>query len=236
MNDFIEAKRILADAPAAQVLDRLHREASRQSWRLGARLASQAGRWLAGRPLSWDKLAPKLMDMSLAVDPASAIFAYLVARALNARRIVEYGSSHGTSAIYFGLAVRHNGGGQVIGTEIVEEKVQRARKHVAEAGLADIVEIRQGDACDSLADVTGPVDLLHNDGFPGKMLPVTQKLAPQLRTGAVVLAGNVALFPKDHADYVAWMRDPANGFVSARMPMRMGGELSVMISGGGTAS
>lgn len=80
-----------------------------------------------------------------------------------------------------------------------------------------------GDAPGTLEGLEGPVDLLFNDGFPAAMLPVLRTVAPQLRVGAAVLAGNVALFDADHADYVAWVRDPANGFCSSRLPMRMGG-------------
>ena len=47
--------------------------------------------------------------------------------------------------------------------------------------------------------------------------------------GAIVLAGNVSLFPADHTEYVAWVRDPRNGFCSAKVPLQMGGELSVKV-------
>ena len=227
MPNIRDTHRVLSDDRAAQVLERLHRTAGRQHLMVLTQLASQAGRWLFGQPLRWDVLGPRLSDLSLALDPASGVFAYLLARAVGATTIVEYGTSHGVSAIYLGLAVRHNGGGRVIGTEMVQAKREVALRNVAQAGLSDIVEIRPGDAKESLADVEGPIDLLHNDGFPPDMLPVTRMLAPRMRSGAVVLAGNVALLPRDHVDYVGWMRDPHSGFVSTRLPMAMGGELSV---------
>lgn len=227
MQKIRETLRVLSDDRAAPVLERLHGAANRQHLTLLTRLASQAGRWLTGQPLRWEALAPKLSDLSLALDPTSGVVAYLLARAVRARTIVEYGTSHGVSAIYLGLAVRHNGGGRVVGTELVREKRELALQNVAQAGLGDIVEIRAGDACSSLSDLEGPIDLLHNDGFPPAMLPVTRMLAPRMRPGAIVLAGNVAMFPGDHVEYVNWMRDPRNGFVSTRLPMAMGGELSV---------
>lgn len=176
---------------------------------------------------AWDRVGDRIGHLALAVDPASGVQLYLTNRALRSRIVVEYGSSIGVSAIYLGLAVRANGGGQVIGSELRPEKVARARANVEEAGLADIVEIREGDARETLADVPGPIDFLHNDGFPGAMLAVTRALAPRMRQGAHVHAGNVVLFPADHEDYVAWMRDPANGFRSARLAMNLGGEVSV---------
>ena len=61
------------------------------------------------------------------------------------------------------------------------------------------------------------------------MQPVLQLVAPKLRTGAVASCGNAALFPKDHEDYVAWVRDPRNGFRSARLSMFLAREFSVKV-------
>lgn len=220
---------ILRDERARAVLGALHARAERENLRLGWRFLGQATRLALGRPLPWGRLQSRLSDLSLAVDQASGIFAYQLALALRAQRIVEYGTSHGVSTIYLALAVRENGGGLVIGTECVAEKAARAQANFVEAGVADLIELRVGEAPGTLADLEGPIDLLHNDGFPGAMLSTLQSVAPRMRPGAVALAGNVALFPADHAEYVGWVRDPKNGFSSARLPMRMGGELSVKV-------
>lgn len=94
------------------------------------------------------------------------------------------------STIYLALAVRDNRGGRVIGTEIVEPKAERARRNLDDAGLGDFVEIREGDALQTLRDVGGEIDFLLNDGFPPYALPVLKLLAPRLRAGAVVVADN----------------------------------------------
>jgi predicted O-methyltransferase YrrM/GNAT superfamily N-acetyltransferase len=224
-----EAQRTIADPRAAAVLASLHREADRQNPKLVRRFAAQLPRLLFRRPLRWARLEPRLRDMYLALDPASGTFLYLLARALRARRIVEFGTSFGISTIYLALAVRDNGGGRVVGTELVPEKAAQARAHLEEAGLADLVEIRVGDACETLRRLEGPIDLLLNDGFPRFTLPVLQLVAPHMRPGAVALCGNAAVFPADHADYRAWVRDPANGFCSAHIDAVMAGELSVKV-------
>src|SRR5690606_25015951 len=136
----------------------------------------------------------KLRDRFLAIDPASGAFLYLLTRALGARTVVEFGTSYGVSTIYLALAVRDNGGGRVVSAERVPEKAALARKHLVEAGLDGFVEIRLGEAPATLRELHTPVDLLFNDGFPGAMLPVLQCVAPQMRSGAVALAGNTALF------------------------------------------
>jgi ribosomal protein S18 acetylase RimI-like enzyme len=143
--------------------------------------------------------------------------------------VVELGTSFGISTIYLATAVRDNGGGQVVSTELVPEKAARARAHLEEAGLADLVEIRVGDACETLRRLEGPVDLLLNDGFPRSTLPVLELVAPHMRSGAVALCGNAVHFPADHSAYRAWVRDPANGFRSAHIDAAMAGELSIKI-------
>ncbi len=106
-----ESLQVIEDPRVRQVLVRLHREARRQHASLACRFASQLPHLLRRRPLRWDRLEPKLSDMYLALDPAAGVFGYLLARSLQARRIVEFGTSFGISTIYLALAVRENGGG-----------------------------------------------------------------------------------------------------------------------------
>jgi predicted O-methyltransferase YrrM len=208
---------------------RLHAQAKNQERLLLSRLARHLGTWLRGKPLPWSKLEPRLSDLSLAMDVDNGIFCYLLARALQARRIVEFGTSFGISTIYLALAVRDNGGGQVIATEWVPEKAERALAHFRESGVDPWIDLRVGNAIETLQGVEGPVDLLINDGFPRYCLPVLELVKPALRPGAVVLCGNSALFPADHADYVRWVRDPGNGFRSAKLKMKLAGEFSVRV-------
>ena len=116
-------------------------------------------------------------DKYIALEREQAAFCYLTARALRARLVVEFGTSFGVSTLWLAAAVRANGGGRVIGTELVPDKVERARAHVEEAGLSEIVEIREGDARQTLRDLPPDVDLLLNDGFPNLALEILQLVA-----------------------------------------------------------
>jgi len=227
MTALAETFALIRDPKAEAVLARLHREADRQNRKLITRFLPQLPRLLGRRPLHWGKLEPRLSDLHLALDPGNGAFCYQLARMLRARTIVEFGTSFGVSTIYLALAVRDNGGGRVIGTERVAEKAARARTHVQEAGLEALVEIREGDALETLRELPESVDFLLNDGFPRYTLPVLQLVAPKMRPGAISLCGNAALFSPDHADYVNWVRDPRNGFCSMRLRMKLAGELSV---------
>ena len=55
-------------------------------------------------------------------------------------------------------------------------------------------------------------------------------LAPHLRTGAIVLCDNVGRFRRDYADYLAYVRDPANGFRSILVSHNGGAEISLRVS------
>jgi predicted O-methyltransferase YrrM len=222
-----DALETLPDARARAVLARAYADSRGEMRRLVWRYLPQVPRLVTGRPLRWDRLQHAHDDAAIPLAPTQGMFCYLAARAIGARRIVEFGTSFGLSTIYLALAVRDNGGGQVIGTEMVPAKAERARRNLQEAGLAELVEIRVGDARDTLRGLAGPVDLLLNDGFPPPMLAVLQTVAPAMRSGAVVISDNIGLFKADLADYVRWLRDPANGFHSS--PLQMGElcELSV---------
>jgi predicted O-methyltransferase YrrM len=165
-------------------------------------------------------------QFGFSIQPDQGELIYLLCRALNARRVVDFATSVGFSALYLAAAVRDNGGGRVIGAEIVPAKIATARDNLAAAGLEELVEIRPGDARQTLRDLGGPVDFALIDGWPGEdepslALEVMRVLAPQLRRGALVVYDNA------EADYLAFVRDPANGFRSMSLPLKGGTELSV---------
>jgi predicted O-methyltransferase YrrM len=167
-------------------------------------------------------------DYGFSISPEQGELIYVLCRALGARRVVEFATSVGMSTLYFAAAVRDNGGGQVIGSEIVPEKVAAARHNLAEAGLAELVDIRQGDARKTLCDHGGPVDFVLIDGWPGGEAPslardVIEIVAPQIRAGGLVLNDN------GEPDYLAYMRDPANGFRSMTLRLWGNNELSVKV-------
>jgi predicted O-methyltransferase YrrM len=147
-------------------------------------------------------------------------FLYMCARAGKARRIVEFGTSFGVSTIHLACALHDNGGGRLIGTELEPEKAQRARQNLADAGLADVVEIRIGDALETLKEgIGGEVDLVFMDGAFSLYLPVLKVLEPHLRGGALVIGDNAMDQSPGYLDYV---RNPQNGYMSLSLPFQAG--------------
>ncbi|RYX80915.1 methyltransferase [bacterium] len=170
-----------------------------------------------------------LKNFGFNIRPEQGELIYLLCRSMGARRVAEFATSLGFSAIYLAAAVRDNGGGEVIGCEIVPEKVKAARRNLADAGLDALVEVREGDALETMADLGGPIDFFLMDGWPigegpSLALQVMKMVAPQLRVGAMILNDNC------EPDYMEYVRDPANGFRTMSLPFRRTFELSVKVS------
>jgi len=168
-------------------------------------------------------------DYGFSIDPAQGDLIYLLCRAQGATRVAEFATSIGMSTLYFAAAVRDNGGGVVIGSELAPEKVAAARHALADAGLAGLADIRQGDARETLRDLGGPIDFMLIDGWPGGEGPslarqVMAIVAPQIRIGGLVMNDN------GESDYLDYVRDPANGFRSLTLPIKGGTELSVKVA------
>ncbi len=121
----------LPDERARQVLRGLHAEAGKEHMRLMRVFVPYLGRMLRGKPLPWERLEGRFDRFYMSTSPEAGVFTYLLARAIDARRIVEYGTSFGVSTIYLALAVRDNGGGLVYGTELVPAKADAARRNLA---------------------------------------------------------------------------------------------------------
>ena len=209
---------LLPDARAAAVLRRLHDASNRHAPRFPA--------MLAGRTLSLDDLDGFSRDGGLALDSQQAAFIYSLVCASKARCVVEFGTSLGVSTIWLALAARANWG-KVITTEIIPEKAARARANLEEAGLADVVDIRVGDASQTLRDLNEPVDFFLSDGIPTRALEVLQLVHPLMVHGATVVTNNVTTLSTNYREYLAWIRDPKNGFVSTTVPFQTGTEISV---------
>jgi predicted O-methyltransferase YrrM len=171
-------------------------------------------------------------DKLVALDRDKAEFCYQLCRAIDARRIVEIGTSYGVSTLYLAAALRDNiaergGAGLVIGTEYEPQKAAAASAHFERAGLSHHIELRQGDLRETLRFIDEPVDFLLVDIWIGMARPALELVAPHLRAGAVVICDNTELHRSDYEDYFAFLNDAANGFQTMTLPFTGGLELSV---------
>lgn len=204
----------LTTAPLAPLLDRLFQEATATSPASSSALAdlsSEERSRLMHSKTEYLDLYGRLKDLPLPVSRETGALLYMLARSSRARTIVEFGMSFGISTLHLAAALRDNGGGRLITTEFEPSKVARARANLAAGGVADLVEIREGDALQTLgADLPAAIDLLLLDGakplYPQILALVEGRLAP----GALIVADNA----DDSPDYLAHVRSPANGYLS----------------------
>jgi predicted O-methyltransferase YrrM len=147
----------------------------------------------------------------LAVSPETGKLLYLLARTARARAVIEFGTSFGLSTLYLAAALRDNGGGRVISTELESSKAAQARANFRAAGLADLIEVREGDALTTLAaDLPDEIDLLLLDGAKGLYPKILDVVEPRLRAGALVVADNADMAPK----FLERVRAPKAGYLS----------------------
>ncbi len=177
--------------------------------------------------MDWQDMFSRTKDMYLPLEAEQGGLLYVTARAIGARRVAEYGTSFGVSTLYLAAAVRDNGGGTVIGSEILPEKAEVARANFAEAGVGDLIDLRVGDARETLKDCGGPLDLVLLDGWKDIELDVLQVLQPQLRPGALVFTDNIFTFAADNRGQREYMADPRNGFRAIVLPLKDGMEAAV---------
>jgi len=116
--------------------------------------------------------------------------------------VVEFGTSFGISTIYLADAVRKTGG-KVITTELIESKAKIALQNIKDANLNDYVEIRIGDAMETLKGESTPIDFLFLDGWKDLYLPFFQMLEPRFHSGTLIYADNMDMSGTHHyAEYV----------------------------------
>ena len=184
-------------------------------------------RWPEGRDFASADAKERADALSTTYMPISASggdLLYCLTRATRPETVVEFGTSFGISTIYLAAAIADNGVGHVLSTELSEEKIVAAQENLAEAGLADRVSILAGDALETLSEVPGPIGLVLLDGWKELCLPVLQLLEKRLAPGALVIADDITF--ASMADYLSYVREPANGYVSVEFPVEDGMEIS----------
>mgnify|MGYP001586825429 CR=1 FL=1 len=152
-----------------------------------------------------------MKDLWLPVSPETGKLLYMLARSIGAKTVIEFGTSFGISTLFLASALRDNGGGRVITTEFEPSKIAKARENLIEGGLIDLVEIRKGDALQTLSvGLPDQIDLMLLDGAKPLYADVLRLVENSLRPGALIIADNADLCP----DYLEHMRTAHGNYLS----------------------
>ena len=137
-----------------------------------------------------EEFAQRRDDFLLAVGAPAARFLHSLAIGIGAKTIVELGTSYGFSTLFLADAARETGG-RLYTYDSVPHKQDYARERIAEAGLADVVEWRVGDALELLREQPGPVDFVLIDIWKDLYAPCFERVYPLLADGGVIVADNM---------------------------------------------
>jgi len=129
-------------------------------------------------------------DKSLPIiDAEVGALLRVLASAIGARRILEIGTAIGYSGLWLAGALAPDG--LLLSMEIDPERARIARLNFARAGFADRVNVIVGDAQRMLAKVSGPFDVIFQDGDKQHYGPMLDRLVDLLRPGGLLITDNV---------------------------------------------
>jgi predicted O-methyltransferase YrrM len=158
------------------------------------------------------------------IDIESGRLLFTLALGMQARVILEIGSSNGVSTLWLAAAAQRTGG-FVHGTEIRPERVVAANRHLDEAGLAEYGRVHQVNA-DSQLPVSESVDLVFIDAEKDDYSDHFERSIGYVRPGGIILADNV--ISHDCTAYQAHVRSRPD-IETLTLPLDRGFEISVKI-------
>src|ERR1700722_8974307 len=129
----------------------------------------------------------------------------ILATAIGATRILEIGTAIGYSGIWLAGALPSNG--MLLTMEVDGERARTARENFARSGLEKRASVIVGDAERMLAKVSGPFDLIFQDGDKQQYTPLLDRLVDRLRAGGLLITDNVLW----NGDVVPGFTQPAAG-------------------------
>ncbi|MFE2373578.1 O-methyltransferase [Streptomyces sp. NPDC059398] len=211
----------LADPRVETALSRMFANAEQDD---ATEARTRAERPRSAEPSTPQERADAAAEIYMPVSAAGGRLLYNLVRAVRPATVVEFGTSFGISTLHLAAAVRDNGTGRVITTELSKDKVAAARRTFAETGLDDVITVLEGDALETLGGLDAPADFVLLDGWKDLCLPVLRLLEPRLAPGTLVVADDVnlgSLLP-----YLEYVRTPANGYQCVTFPVEDGMEIS----------
>jgi predicted O-methyltransferase YrrM len=123
------------------------------------------------------------------VDAEVGSLLRVLATAIGAARILEIGTAIGYSGIWLADALPPHG--MLLTLEVDGERARTARENFARSGLAERASVIVGDAERTLAKVSGPFDLIFQDGDKRQYTSLLDRLVDRLRPGGLLITDNV---------------------------------------------
>lgn len=161
-------------------LNHLYNEAKQDSLRISKGLVKK----------SFDQMEP--MDFSelyLSITKEQGAYLKELIIEHQFKNIIEFGTSFGISTLFIAEAILETKG-HIITTELIESKAQKAIQNFKKAGISHLVEVRIGNAIETLKNHNSPIDLLLLDGWKDLYLPLFLMLEPNFHAQTVIYVDN----------------------------------------------
>ena len=165
----------------------------------------ESGSGLEKPPMAKDESEKRVLDaLDLArkgqrfanVSTADGRLLRQLTEAVNAKRVVELGTSTGESGMWFALALRKTGG-RLQTHDIDPGRIAVARENFKKAGVDDLITIVEGNAHETARKNTEPIDVLFIDAEKEGYGDYLKELLPLVRPGGLILAHNMRQPPPD---------------------------------------
>jgi predicted O-methyltransferase YrrM len=168
--------------------------------------------WKDPAPIASDDAEQKILDVladmyinqrrgMMNVQPEDGRMMRLLTEAVNAKHVVEIGTSNGYSGIWFCLALRKTGG-KLTTHDIHEGRAAMARENFKRAGVDQLVTIVIGDAHETVKKLEEPIDVLFLDADKAGYIDYLDKLLPLVKPGGLILAHNTTNVRGPMEDYI----------------------------------
>ncbi len=144
-------------------------------------------------------------ELHLNVPAADGRMLRVLAEAVNARNVVEIGTSTGVSGLWFCLALEKTGG-KLTTFELDPGRAATARANFKKAGVDRLATVVEGDAHQNITRLQDPIDVVFIDAEKQGYVDYLRKLLPLVRPGGLILAHNVEMV----ADYMQAVRTNAD--------------------------
>ena len=170
-----------------------------------------------------------------AVGPEVGTLLEILARSINAKRVLELGSGFGYSGLWFARALPPDG--KIILTDFEASNCTLAKENFQKAGFAHLMESRAGDALHILKELDGPFDIIFNDVDKEFYSLVIDPVHALLRQGGLFITDNTLWYGKvveEEADEATRAILDFNiklknhpGFMTTQLPLRDGISISI---------
>lgn len=191
-------------------------------------------------------------EMMLAITLDTGMFFNITLKAMRAKRILEIGTSAGYSTLWFAEALMQisemsntRQEKTIITIEMNHSKIERANKNFDEAGVKDLIDLKEGQADDILSEISKNYDnenylkdgnrlfdFVFFDADKENLRYYFDLVLPMLRVGGIIATDNM-LYPEEYRpmmiDYTNYIKNKPN-IESVMVPIGNGEELTIKLA------